>query len=260
MFIFLKEANNYALQLKLELNSWYQYNNTLSQQLLTLFYHSLSNKITKQIKIMEYNYDLNQNIENNAYNNEFLINNFLSLIMDLHGTKKLPAVVFCLDRDICEELVIKTTENLEAQELYTINNELTPELRREKEKLKKLAKKQAKELAREQAKAAKRKGKQDDDMMMDDDNFNTAPLVIDDEPSEDPRFTFVKGFQTVRDSNAITKDEYEYWLERMKKRTGWDNDHPLVRALFRGLGVHHAGLPRAYLDIVETLFQLNILM
>ena len=124
-----------------------------------------------------------------------------------------------------------------------------------KKKLKKLAKKQAKELAREQAKAAKRKGKQDDDMMMDDDNFNTAPLVIDDEPSEDPRFTFVKGFQTVRDSNAITKDEYEYWLERMKKRTGWDNDHPLVRALFRGLGVHHAGLPRAYLDIVETLFR-----
>jgi superfamily II DNA helicase RecQ len=49
--------------------------------------------------------------------------------------------------------------------------------------------------------------------------------------------------------------DLKYWMDRMIYRTEWDRQHPLVRALFRGIGVHHAGMPSTYKDLVETLFR-----
>jgi superfamily II RNA helicase len=38
-------------------------------------------------------------------------------------------------------------------------------------------------------------------------------------------------------------------------QTGWKRSHPLIRALYRGVGVHHGGLVKQYRDLVETLFR-----
>ena len=40
-----------------------------------------------------------------------------------------------------------------------------------------------------------------------------------------------------------------------KSTFGMDGDHPLVRALHRGIGVHHSGLPTKYRQLVEILFR-----
>lgn len=40
---------------------------------------------------------------------------------------------------------------------------------------------------------------------------------------------------------------------------GWPADHPLVKALHRGIGVHHSGLPTRYRQNVEILFRCHYL-
>lgn len=40
---------------------------------------------------------------------------------------------------------------------------------------------------------------------------------------------------------------------------GMEVDHPLKRALLRGIGVHHSGLPTKYRQVVEILFRCHYL-
>ena len=49
--------------------------------------------------------------------------------------------------------------------------------------------------------------------------------------------------------------ELEYWVKRTLYKTQWKKSHPLIRALYRGIGVHHSGLVKQYRDLVETLFR-----
>jgi hypothetical protein len=53
----------------------------------------------------------------------------------------------------------------------------------------------------------------------------------------------------------MSRSDFEYWFDRLMYKSGWDRKHPLLRALQRGIGVHRAGLPRAYTDVVETAFR-----
>ena len=50
----------------------------------------------------------------------------------------------------------------------------------------------------------------------------------------------------------MDKKELDYWMQRMLWKTGWKKSHPLVRALSRGIGVHHSLLVKAYRDLVEV--------
>ena len=37
--------------------------------------------------------------------------------------------------------------------------------------------------------------------------------------------------------------------------SSFERDHPLIRGLKRGIGIHHGGLPKAYRQVVEVLFR-----
>jgi hypothetical protein len=34
----------------------------------------------------------------------------------------------------------------------------------------------------------------------------------------------------------------DWWLQRVLYKSGWKRSHPLIRALYRGVGVHHMAL------------------
>jgi hypothetical protein len=51
-----------------------------------------------------------------AFDTDFIRKHFMSLLCELNSTAKLPAVIFCFDRDMCEQLVIETVETLERWE------------------------------------------------------------------------------------------------------------------------------------------------
>jgi len=53
----------------------------------------------------------------------------------------------------------------------------------------------------------------------------------------------------------MDRDEYQWWVKRCLRSTKWEKSHPLIRALNRGIGVHHEGLKKGYRDLVETLFR-----
>jgi replicative superfamily II helicase len=65
----------------------------------------------------------------------------------------------------------------------------------------------------------------------------------------DPRFSFT------REGERLDAEERRFWVNRLIKKQKWDAEHPLIRALYRGIGVHHGSLPKAYKDLVETLFR-----
>jgi superfamily II RNA helicase len=44
-------------------------------------------------------------------------------------------------------------------------------------------------------------------------------------------------------------------IDRVLKKTRWEEDTPLIQGLYRGVGAHHAGLPHAYRVAVELLFR-----
>lgn len=115
--------------------------------------------------------------------------------------------------------------------------------------------KAAKKAREKAAKKGKKKGgagdadAQDNRALMQEDEGMDGDLPTEDEYKTDPRFSFVK------EGEHMNFHDLSYWLTRVLRSTGWNRDHPLIKALFRGIGVHHGGLPRKYNELVETLFR-----
>ncbi|KAK9810560.1 hypothetical protein WJX73_000784 [Symbiochloris irregularis] len=111
-----------------------------------------------------------------------------------------------------------------------------------------VARQQAEEQRRKEAKAARdkkvKKGKQ-----ADDDQEDSAVAAELQDPV--PKFSF-RGRVQYYDQQQI---EELVW----QACRGMDAHHPLVRAMRRGIGVHHGGLPTRYRQNVEILFRCRYL-
>jgi len=186
--------------------------------------------------------EVEKNTKGMCYGTDYLKEFFMPLMVDLLNADFLPAVVFNLDREICEDLVTAMLFTLEAMEEQTLEAEGV-NLKKKSKDMAKLAK-QAK---RKRDKEEKKKKDEEGDPGEDEDG--AAP--VEDEPlyHVDPRFSFIQ------DGQAMETGELEWWLDRLLYKTKWPRTHLLIRALQRGIGVHHDELERAYKDLVETLFR-----
>jgi hypothetical protein len=75
---------------------------------------------------------------------------------------------------------------------------------------------------------------------------------VDDEENPerpDPRFSFLK------ETEHMPSEDLDYWMHRVLMKTGWKRDHPFIRALFRGIGIHHPALKMNFRQLVETMFR-----
>eukprot|EP00461_Guttulinopsis_vulgaris_P005960 UN05980 len=95
-----------------------------------------------------------------------------------------------------------------------------------------------------------------DAAMLDPDYFRTLKPYNPEDWNADPpdeRFSFVKETEWMAD------DVRNYWERRVKRKSSKDDQmngqHPLVKALYRGFGVHHYGVDKQYRDLVEILFR-----
>lgn len=90
------EAGLYEADLKKELNSWLTGKERVAvAQLL----QSLSSSVVKKIHVLE---------ETSAiypYSPDFMMEHFVPALVELNAHDRLPAVVFCLNRDLCVNLV-----------------------------------------------------------------------------------------------------------------------------------------------------------
>ncbi|KAL8287587.1 hypothetical protein RQP46_003445 [Phenoliferia psychrophenolica] len=156
---------------------------------------------------------------------------FLPLLADLNAQGSLPAILFNFDRSQCEKIAERILTDLEEAEsrwrMKSPEYKLRVAKAKEDEKASRLK-------AKAQESANRNKKDEDDARGGDESSMNTFDP---DDPSEE--FSFVGKFQT----SSLTVE----------------SSAGLVNALRRGVGVHHAGLPRRYRTLVENLFRQGVL-
>mmetsp|Transcript_10845 Transcript_10845/g.19822 ORF Transcript_10845/g.19822 Transcript_10845/m.19822 type:complete len:1849 (-) Transcript_10845:249-5795(-) len=233
LYIKKVDAQRFEKALKDELYRWSASN--MKKEILELI-SKLTKSLDGGIKAME------SSTDGLCYSVDFLKQHFMPLMVDLLNADFLPAVVFNLDREICEDLVTHMLFTLEDMEEKTLEAEgnIAKNKAKQNSKLAKMLKR----------KRDKKKNKDDEEAGPDDDD-ELGGGVVEDEPlyHVDPRFSFIQ------DGQMMEMGEMEWWLDRLLYKTKWSRTHPLIRALQRGIGVHHDELHRAYKDLVETLFR-----
>eukprot|EP00477_Mikrocytos_mackini_P000611 GAHX01000652.1.p1 GENE.GAHX01000652.1~~GAHX01000652.1.p1 ORF type:complete len:1594 (+),score=373.75 GAHX01000652.1:54-4835(+) len=217
------DLREYSVKLMKDCESWYyNYNNA---------FNNIIANISKDFLKFEKIYLTEEN----------LIDNFVEMLIDLRHNDMLPVLVFCMDRNLCEVLLRKVVETLASmEEAYNNKEDLARDIKR-KHKLEEKARK-----------AIKRKRDKEEE------NNDEDPVELEeremasrqDDPNYvDPKFTFVKPGETV------AADELDFWMRKAKRKTKWGNNHPMIKAVFRGIGVHHEGLAKGYRHLIETLFR-----
>jgi len=156
---------------------------------------------------------------------------FLDLLVSLGASDRLPALVFNFDRFVCIELIEQTVHRLERLEAQ-YENEHAREIE---------AKQRAIERAQKQAQKEQERKKKEDDTMPEE----QPQMQQEEESPVNKLFTFVK------EGEQMVKQE----LDALLKTLRLDEKNILVRALHRGIGIHHPGLPKKYRSAVEILFR-----
>ena len=159
-----------------------------------------------------------------------------SMLTELLAKERLPAIVFSLSRNKCTWMAKKTIGLLELFEQR--DPEYRDELRKRARKVNDAIKAQtqgAKVLLGKSTKALK------------DQALQAEKCQMPAEVGPHPKYTYVPGHGT-----STWSSEDQYWIDRAAKA---NCDSVLLRGLKRGIGVHHAGLPKQYRQAVEVLFR-----
>ena len=153
-----------------------------------------------------------------AYDTAYQMRHFLPLLVELNAREHLPAIVFCHDQLLCNQLVINVVGELERLQDEKRREERTDESERERLRERE---KQAKALRRLRDKQKNRKEQEE----MQREGTSATPVVEEEEDvyDVDLRFSFLK------QGESMDMTEMEWWVSRMLWKTGWKRSHPLVR-------------------------------
>ncbi|RYP11257.1 hypothetical protein DL765_007837 [Monosporascus sp. GIB2] len=172
---------------------------------------------------------------------------YFSLILDLRSSDALPAIVFNFDRMRCESIAADLLGNLErAEDLYREGSEWKAkmaEFERWKKANDKIQAKSSKQTSKRQSK--------------DDEGLNKLELLRDKASQEHSPWKSFNPDDPIVDFSFA--DDAKISKEELDKRLGTLEGHAVkpkvIKALRRGIGVHHAGMNRQYRQVVEMLFR-----
>ncbi|KAK7398202.1 hypothetical protein QQX98_012421 [Neonectria punicea] len=170
------------------------------------------------------------------------------LVCELHSQDALPALAFSYDRLECERAVTYILEKMEELELEWKRSD--PGWLKKLKEYKKWSDQKAKARQAIPFTKSKVRGGDAEKMTKLELAREAASTEISVWESFDPNapleeFSFA-------DSAKMQKSEFDEMIRRLK----WADIRPeLVKALERGLGVHHAGMNRKYRQVVEILFR-----
>ncbi|KAG9000216.1 hypothetical protein FRB94_005612 [Tulasnella sp. JGI-2019a] len=174
---------------------------------------------------------------------ERVYGNVVPLLTELHHQNSLPAILFNYDRSACEKMVRTILDDLTTAE--------TDWRRRSPSWQQKLAEWRtwkAREKNREQEAERAKKSKPDDEEPQSQGPVHTWHESFDeDHPS--PEFSFAG----LKYGRADLDDD----INRLR----WPSPPAewTIRALERGIAVHHAGMPKNYRSLVERLFRIGFI-
>ncbi|CAG8471575.1 3281_t:CDS:10, partial [Acaulospora morrowiae] len=178
------------------------------------------------------------------YHDDFLKHSIVNLLAELSAQDKLPAIMFHMDRTGCNKLALHLEKLLrEGEQLKRDNDE---EYQTKKKNA--MAQKEMQDKFKKRTRDVKKKSKADDDDDLEE--VDEPPPPVFDWEAHDPDFTFVSP------KYRMSIKEYEELKGSLRyKMTG--DLAGLVDALDRGIGCHHAGLPKKYIQAVEILFRMR---
>ncbi|KAG1852486.1 hypothetical protein F4604DRAFT_1296933 [Suillus subluteus] len=166
--------------------------------------------------------------------------NLIHLVADLHTQGDLPGIFFSFDRTDCEKMAQILNNVLETQEDKWREN--SPEWKRKMAQYDAYLQ-GAKERERKAARASKHKGDEEDKRA---DTSEWQTFFRPDDPL--PDFSFA-GQSTSYTASELDED-IAYLTRRKASLLGWP-----LKCLRRGIAVHHGGMNRGYLSLVESLFR-----
>ncbi|KAJ3344236.1 hypothetical protein HDU93_000026 [Gonapodya sp. JEL0774] len=174
----------------------------------------------------------------------------IDMVNQLKLEDKLPAIAFCFDRNFCNVIAETLNDELEArQERKRAENEV---LVRKAEARKDELDRKAKAHRDIKERRAPPKRSQDGTNVEPEGPAKKVVEVL--EPAlaawlvdVDPEFSF-RGR-----GHGVDDEEYSEITKAARRVYG--NNNPLIVALKRGIGVHHAGCNKSYLQCVEVLFR-----
>ncbi|KXS22131.1 hypothetical protein M427DRAFT_165646 [Gonapodya prolifera JEL478] len=178
-----------------------------------------------------------------AANWEAFRNSVLDLALQLRDEDKLPAIYFCFDRNLCNAMAQNLNKELEdrQEKKRAQNASLVKKAQARKEQLDRQAKAK-RDLAAKQTQPQTRKAAanaEQQDVL----EPALAALLAD----VDPEFSF-------RGRNHGVSDEDFQEITKAARRI-YPSNSPLMVALKRGIGVHHAGCNKKYTEVVEVLLR-----
>lgn len=95
-YIGKREAGAYEAEVKAQLDLWLEAGlKAAVEMVLAQLSSDLLNKIQDMVKVSDVY----------CYGDEFLMRHFVPMLVELNATNRLPAVVFCLRRQLCVDLV-----------------------------------------------------------------------------------------------------------------------------------------------------------
>ena len=231
------EAVEYERAIKQELAAWLRAGHAAT---VTRVVQSLSSELQRRLSSLHSLFPA----ADDAYTVAFQLRHLLPLLVELAAREQLPAIVFCHDQLLCNQLVIRVVEELERLQDERRREERTDESERLRQK------EREKQLKAMRRLRDKQRNRAQEEELQREGTAGPAPLEEEEDDYDvDLRFSFL------RQGEAMDAAEMEWWISRMLWKTGWKRSHPLVRCLFRGIGVHHGALVKPYRDAVETLFR-----
>lgn len=171
-----------------------------------------------------------------------------SLAVDLRSSGALPAILFNYDRVNCEKIAHELLNTLETAEKVFKKDDRTWAA---KMALFERWKSNFESMKRKTSKAPKTTGKRQDDgekpskseQQRDDANRETSKWASFDPDAPLSQFSFA-------DTTKMTQTEVKERIDSLEKGSVPPS---IIRALHRGVGVHHAGMNRGYRQVVEMM-------
>ena len=239
-------CRGYEAALKKELTSWIDKGekDTLARMMLDSVVNSMGGTLHNICDTAE-NIATEQNTPLDT--KEFIEENFTDMLMCLNSQKMLPALIFNFDQAMCEDLTKRIVTDLEtSEELYKNTPEWLSFVKRRQE----LMNQQKKDLKNFKASLSNKKGDKEEGGGGEGEKAEMEPELADFSiPDILPNYAFVHGDR----GDALSNEDFE----KLIKEVGYDKTHFLIKAISRGIGVHHAGLPAKYRSYVEKLFRLR---
>jgi ERCC4-related helicase len=203
--------------------------NSFFKQLILFLVNKLE---TDTVKITE----IITHFQKNNFNSENI--NLTKLCLNLKNTNKIPSIIFQLDTKLCEKYAINLTTDLEKMEADKFPNY--------KKDLMKKYKQYKKWQDKNEHKLNNLTEKQMTKILQENTNKELPSVHSVYEPHSD--FVLTNGV-------LFTEDKMEEWSKFLRKYFHKDGDeyHPIIRALWRGIGVYAKGLPSNYLRLVQQL-------